>query len=167
MAIRGFTQHSWNKATPPRLADEAALLDNHLAPAEGHDRIAGDGEAVIRAIVNRGVQGLRREGHGLVRVEEHEVRIIAWKELPLPRQPEDLGWIGATHFHPAVETEAASAHAEMMDQGQARFDTGDALAGLARLARLWAVIARDDVERAIGQSLPQRGLVMRLPDGRA
>src|SRR5207247_8400934 len=72
-----------------------------------------------------------------------------------------------TDFHPAVEAEAASAHAEMMDQGQARFDTGDAGAGLARLARLWAVIARDDVERAIGQSLPQRGLVMRLPDGRA
>src|SRR5262249_13314977 len=53
----------------------------------------------------------------------------------------------------------------MMDEGEARFDARDARAGLARRAGSRAVVARNDVERAIGECLPQRGLVVGLPDG--
>src|SRR5262249_14528198 len=145
----------FDEAAPAGLADEAALLHDHLAPADGEDGIAGDGEAVIRAIVDRGVEGLGREGHRPGRVEEDEVRIVAREKVPLPRQPEDPGRVGAAHFHPAVEAEAAGAHTEVMDEGQARLKARYARAGFTRRPRVGAVIARDDVERAVGQRLPQ------------
>ena len=49
---------------------------------------------------------------------------MTWNELSFPRQPEHLCRVGAAHLHPAVEAETAGAHAEMVDQGQARFTEG-------------------------------------------
>src|SRR6516165_6284442 len=69
VVLRGFST-ARDEAASARPTDEVALLHNHLSPADGHDRIAGDGEAVIRAVIDRGVQALRCERYGLGRVEE-------------------------------------------------------------------------------------------------
>src|SRR5262249_6120416 len=95
------------------------------------------------------------------------ISVVPRPKLTLLRQSEDSGRVGAAHRHPAVQAEPAGPDAEMMNEGQARLNAGDAPGELAGLTGMRAVVARDDVERAVCGRLPQGGLVAGLPDGRA
>ncbi len=189
LTLRAYCDARLDRASPqPRSGDRATLDEPAEAPATdertgaddrppAHEHVphrARDSQPFVWRVVARVVEIGGADGPLRSRVEQHEVRVTSDLDRSLGPQSEPGGGRRRQQVDHPLETDPALGHALAVEDREQRFDAWCAVADpverdtppglrLLRIEPVRNVIGRDQVERAVGQTRPQRVAIGRRP----
>src|SRR6185436_20765887 len=106
-SLRGVTQ---SQAALARPREDLAVRVRDLAAKQRDRRPARDLPSLVGVVVARGVHLARTDRARALRIEDHDVGIVAYRDLALAAQTSEARRRRGEHVDHALDTEPAAAH---------------------------------------------------------